>query len=382
MRVVLKRRVCHISTVHPLSDVRVFYRECCSLVQAGYEVHLVIPTSEAVVTEGVHVHPLPAPRSRLIRMLVMPWVAMIAALKTKATLYHYHDPELLFMGFVLRWLFRKEVVFDIHESVPRQIASKPYLPRFARVIAPPLYRLLERIFTAGQTLIVANKNSMSDYSAEACLVQNYPLLCQDILADEGRPNQKAKPPLLVYVGGVADIRGGMTYVELAGKLAKHRCDFNMHVIGPCRQQYAEELTRRIGELGLQQRVKLSPRMAWREAMQIVSTAQIGMCLLMPVPNYTTCLATKILEYMMLGTPVLASDFDCWREFVEGEKVGKMADPENIDRIAAVCREMLDDPDELSSMAARGIAAVRSRYNWDSEFQNMLKCYDRLFGDTN
>lgn len=372
-----KKRVCHISTVHPLTDVRVFHRECCSLAKAGYDVHLVIPAEEPATRHGVHIHPLPKVRRRFLRMLFAPWLAMVIALRTKAAIYHYHDPELLPSAFVLRWLFRKKVVFDIHESVARQIMSKPYLPKCARTTVSHCYRLLERVLTVGQSLIIANTNSARDYPSNAFLVQNYPLLDQGLIAMARPMHMRSRIPLLVYVGGVARIRGGLVYVELAGKLAERGRDFRMQIVGPYGDKFGQELLSRISELRLQDKVVLTGRLDWPEAMKIVSRATIGMCLLLPVPNYVTCLATKIVEYMMLGTPVLASDFDCWRDLVEGEKVGAMADPAEIEQVADVCEQMLDNPGDLQAMGQRGMAAVRRRYNWEGEFQELIRCYDDL-----
>lgn len=365
--------------MHALSDVRIFYRECCSLVKAGYEVHLVIPADESITKKGVYVHPLSSVKNRLLRMLFMPWVAMRKALRTKASLYHYHDPELLVMGFVLRWVLGKKVVFDIHESVFRQILSKPYLPGFSRRVISLCYRFLERIFIAGQSLIIANKNSASDYPSNTYLVQNYPLINEEMAAVAAAEKQEFNIPLLVYVGGVAKIRGAMVYIELAGKLAEQGHDFHMRLVGPYTEEYGRELKSRIQELDLENEVVLTGRMDWIEAMKLVAQATIGLCLLLPVPNYTTCLATKILEYMMLGTPALVSDFDCWRDLVEGEKVGMMADPTNIDAVVEVCERMLNNPAELAAMGERGMQAVRSKYNWSSEFRELLRCYEELLG---
>lgn len=373
----VKERICHISTVHSSSDVRILYRECCFLVKAGYEVHLVIPCEQSCAKDGIHLHSIRRVKHRLLRMLFMPWVAMRKALQTRSSLYHYHDPELLFMGFVLRWVFGKKVIFDIHESVPRQIMSKPYLPWFTRKPISLCYRFLERIFIAGQALVVANKNSVSDYSSNTYLVQNYPLLNEELIAIANDEKQRYKVPLLVYVGGVNKIRGAMVYVELAKRLLEHGYDFRMTLIGQYSKEFGRELKSKIEKSHLQNKVVLAGHMDWLKAMKTVSQATIGMCLLLPEPNYSTCLATKIIEYMMLGTPVLASNFDVWQPYVEGERTGLMVDPNNIDQVVKVCERMLSDPDELAAMGKRGMEVVRTKYNWDTEFKVLLQCYDDL-----
>lgn len=372
-----KVHVCHISTVHDLSDVRVFYRECCSLVTAGYEVHLIIPCEQSCVKKGVHIHCIRRVKSRLLRMLFMPWVAMRKALRTKASLYHYHDPELVFMGFVLRWFFGKRVIFDIHESVARQIMGKGYLPRFTRKAVSLSYRFLEHISIRGQVLILANENSLPDYSSNVYLVRNYPLLNEDLIASAVDEKQTSKIPLLVYVGGVTKVRGALVYIELAAKLAAKHHEFRMLLIGPCSKELHEELNARIKRFNLTDMVFVTGHMDYPKAMHCVARATIGMCLLLPLPNYTTCLATKVIEYMMLGTPVLASDFDVWRPYVEGERTGMLADPTNVDEVLEVCEKMLADRDQLAAMGRQGMIAVRDKYNWSSEFGVLLECYQDL-----
>ena len=375
-----QKSVCHITTIHPLhNDSRVFYRQCCSLAKAGYETHLVIPFEAETVKDGVHIHPCPRMHNRLLHMLITPWLAMRLALKTRANIYHYHDPELMLIGFILRFIFRKNVVYDIHESVHRHILSKSYLPRFSRRFISACYVLLEKVFTIGQSLVIANENCLSEYSSNACLVQNYPMLTDETIAIANNNKTKAHPPLLVYVGAVSEIRGAGICVELAGALARHGCDFHMKLIGPWQdsEESNRKLKSRIEVLQLQDKVELTGRMKWTEAMEIVSEATIGMCLLLPEPNFTTCLATKILEYMMYGIPVLASDFDHWRKYVDGERTGMMVDPGNIDRVTEVCLQMLADPEQLEQMGKRGRAAVQEKYNWDTEFNELLRCYDNL-----
>lgn len=372
-----KIKICHISTVHPASDVRVFYRECCSLAKAGYEVHLIIQAEKPSIKNGVHIHPVRSAKNRALRMLITPWAAMINALRIKASIYHYHDPELIFMGFVLRWIFGKKVVFDIHESVIRQLTSKDYLPRFARKPISLCYKFIERIFITGQALVLANQNSVSDYSRKTYLVQNYPLLNEKILASASDRKQRSKVPLLIYVGALAKIRGSLLAVDLAANLLERGYDFQMKLIGQCTEAFNNEIKTKIKKLTLEDKVILTGRMEWLEAMELVSKATIGLCLLLPTPNYTTCLATKIIEYMMCGTPVLCSKFEHWRPYVEGEKTGMMVNPADINEVANVCEQMLNQPDELAAMGKRGIEAVRSKYNWTTEFEELLKCYNDL-----
>src|SRR6266436_6705438 len=63
-------RVCHLSSVHSPLDTRIFEKECQSLVAAGYDVHLVAPTTESKHVRGVTIAAVPRARGRLSRVLI------------------------------------------------------------------------------------------------------------------------------------------------------------------------------------------------------------------------------------------------------------------------------------------------------------------------
>ncbi len=345
------------------------------MAKNGYNVHLVITADADVVVDGVNIHALKPASSRLQRMLCRPFAAMKKALSTKAGLYHYHDPELLPVGFMLRWLFGKKVIFDVHEDIPGHLKSKEYLPKPFRGIISLFYKLIEKTLLCGQNIIVANQNCIMNYPGRAVLVQNYP---EDIGNEfEGRLDDKfaGDKSTLVYFGAVEAGRGAQIYLELANRLKQSGRRFKLTIIGQYSQALGRQMQEYIKANHLDECVELTGRMNWQEAMKIVSESSIGLCVLLPEPNYTSCLATKILEYMMAGTPVLASDFDNWRLYVKDTGSGRMVDPKNIEQVFSTCCEMLDDRQSLKNMAQAGRNAITEKYNWDSEFSKMKNLYE-------
>src|SRR5207302_1599961 len=106
-------RVCHLTSVHPVYDTRIFEKECVSLVAAGYDVHLVAPAAESKRVRGVTIVAVPPARSRLGRATVTTARVLVRALQIRARVYHLHDPELIPVGIVLRALGQK-VIYDAH----------------------------------------------------------------------------------------------------------------------------------------------------------------------------------------------------------------------------------------------------------------------------
>ncbi len=372
---VKQHKICVITVLHRSNDNRIFRRECCSLLSKGFDVHFIAPDDEPPEKTDIKYHSIKRYGNIFKRVFWGNWKVLKLALSINADIYHYHDPEFIPLGFLMA-VMGKKVVFDVHESVHNQIKGKGWIPKPLRILVSRFYLLAERLLTKNQGLIVANRRSVDDYKRKVYLVQNYPILRDDLWNSYDRNKFESKP-LIVYVGGVSMVRGADVYVELAGKLKQAGYSFEMKIIGWNCGNTVEQLSGRVSELEVEECLEFTGGLDWLEAMKLMTKAHIGLCLLRPIPNYTKCLATKIVEYMLLGIPTLCSDFDVWRPYVEGENTGLMADPEDIDDIFEKCSSMLDNRQTLEEMADRGRLAVQEKYNWDIEFQSLILCYNDL-----
>lgn len=370
------KKVCIFSTAQPSDDVRLFHREAKSLYRAGYEVHVVVPGEKIENKDGIHFHTLKKPKSRISRVLLTPFIAAHKALETKSSIYHFHDPELLLVGFLMRWILHKKVVFDMRESTARELKAREYLPYWIRGLISNCYKIMEKLCLKGIALIVANDRSTEEYK-NCYLVRNFPEINTTLMANALDMEIRLQMPLLIYVGVVSIARGALMYIELANILKKKGYDFKLMIVGPDHTHCSHMLHSKIKELNLEDRVQITGKMDYNEAMKLTSRAAIGFAILKPVPNSLFCLAGKMVEYMMCGTPILCSNFDHWRPYVEGENTGRMVDPNNINEFIKACEDMLCAPSELANMSRNGMEAVRMKYNWDNEFKVLLKCYEDL-----
>ncbi|MDT8309203.1 MAG: hypothetical protein RQ866_06710, partial [Bacteroidales bacterium] len=123
-------KVCHITTVHPAKDVRILIKECASLSKAGFDVTLIVVGEESeFIFDGVKVIGLDKKyRTRFSRLINAPGLAYCEAIKIKAEIYHFHDPE--FLRYAKKLARKKKIViYDVHEDLPRQILAKYYIPK-------------------------------------------------------------------------------------------------------------------------------------------------------------------------------------------------------------------------------------------------------------
>lgn len=361
-------RVRHLSSVHDVHDTRVTYKECASLAAAGHDVALLNCHDGDIEVAGVRVIGLGAPRGRIDRILRKTWAIFFRALRERADIYHFHDPELMGVGLALR-LCGKKVVYDVHEDVPLQIMNKTWIPGWLKRPLSGIVRVLEGISGRALSAIVAATPSIAAKfpAAKTVVVQNFP--------EKGLANQRNEKPFgerdnaFIYVGGLSEqqglfemlaafeqLPGGVTGL-LAGKFKQLQEQAEAH---PGWQH-----VRYLGPL---------PR---DEVVAGLRDAQVGIVLDHPISNYVEGYSTKMFEYMACGLPFIASDFPLWQRIVAEHDCGITVDPFDTDAVAQALGRLLSDPQEAARIGENGRQAILRKYNWDVELGKLLSCYESL-----
>ncbi len=370
--------ICHITTGHGPFDDRIFYKECVSLARAGYEVHLLAPHDRDEIVEGVRVHALPTISHRLRRAVLLGWVALVRALGIAARVYHFHDPEFVPMGWLLRLISGKPVVFDTHEDTPGQILTKFWIPKPLRWPVSVADRLLEIFCLQGMGVIEASMIE-DRYRQPHQSVRNLPI--QNMLEITPRTLEEFQArPSLIYAGGVSIVRGAMDMLHLARELRDRGQDFDMLIIGsPIPPGLLDEMRRFLDCHDLTDRVAAKGKVPFPEALRLIRASTVGLCLLHPIPSHRYALPIKILEYMAYGLPVISAGLPCSRWYVESCGAGILVDPANVKETSDRTMQLLADPERMLRYSRNGQRAIRGGLNWESEAELLLGFYERMLG---
>lgn len=365
------RKVVHLTSVHTPLDTRIFHKECGTLARAGYDVVLVVPYDRNESVNGVRIRAVPPPRNRIGRMTRTAWRVYKEALSEDADVYHFHDPELIPAGFLLR-MRGKPVIYDIHEDNVTAIRQKAYLPRPLRPLLANLLETVEKYLTKSFDIVLAERYYARRFS-EGTTVLNYPVRKYLSTADLA---EMPKAPRLLFTGKVARIRGALIHAQIVSYLE----GVDVYIVGYCDQELAEEMRQRAGDQS--DRLHLDGDGVYVPYQQILGYYSrggwtAGLALFLPNPHDMEKELTKLFEYMGAGIPIICSDFPVWRALVEESGTGLCVDPQDPEAIAGAVQYLLAHPEEAQRMRQNGLRAVEKQYNWAAEAQKLLSLYERI-----
>jgi len=370
-------RVCHINSVHSATDVRIFLKECRSLAKAGYIVSLIAPGAKSEKKDGAKIIGIsPSKGGRFFRMTVTVWRVFRESLKEHAHVYHFHDPELIPIGLLLRVLGNK-VIYDIHEDYPLIIKSKYWLHLGIRKPVSWLFKQFEnfsaRYFNYLVSVTPAIAKRFESINENTVIIQNFPQLDDELSITANKILWQDRLDAVLYIGGI-DILRGIREMMKAIEFVQRKSNAHFILAG---NFSPESLKKEIQALSGWKKVEYRGFLSRKKLAKLVKQVKAGLELRRPEPQFLVSYPIKLFEYMSAGIPVIASDFPLWRDIVDGAGCGLLVNPLDPQAIADSIVYILDHPQEAEKMGKRGRKAVEERYNWLIEEKKLLRLYKNL-----
>lgn len=365
-------------------DHRLFHKEAKTLAGAGYDVTLIAQHDKDEMVDGVRIVALAKPMNRLWRMTVTAWRAFHLAFKEKADVYHFHDPEQLPWGWLLKKLTNKPAIYDVHENYADIIVFKDWMPYLLRKPAAWIFNRIEKILAGRVSAIITAtepmKQRFSDYHPLCVSVCNFPTLEIAMRASESKElGSENAQYSIIYTGRIAKAKGFETILDALDLVVKRTSEATCVILAEAGNlawldgEHDSLMKRLIKEGSL----KIIGRVPHPEVFRYLNASSMGW---KPGPIYQEGISTKTLEYMACGKPVVASDFTLIADIIREAKCGIPVDPYDANDHASAIIYLLEHAEEAKKMGENGRKAVMEKYNWESESKKLLDLYERLLGE--
>ncbi|MFQ5806589.1 MAG: glycosyltransferase family 4 protein [Phycisphaerae bacterium] len=297
-----RRRVC-VFTLHSVKDNRVFDRQILTLVRHGYRVTLFGGgEGQPYEFKGVTIHPVPKTfgtlRQRLAAIARLTW----RALRTDADIYHFHDPDLLPSGVLVRLVKRRPVVYDAHELYRVKFKVKalrrPLLQRLITSVYGVVEDALVRLIGNVSAVYEEYTSHFRRLGCEVVLTPNYASR-RDYSGREPTDEEwEQRRNKLIYVGRVNPLRGAHVMIAAMRKV-REQCPAAELIVTRrfSYRSHERRVMQQLAQPGYEGLVRLIPDTPGDELAAVVRWAMIGLSPLQDVGQYRIAVPSKFFDYM-------------------------------------------------------------------------------------
>ncbi len=380
----------------PVPFDRRVWLECQSLTAAGYEVAVVCPKGPGdpgfAVIDGVEIYKYkPFSGAGGKASFVMEYAYSFAAtlaLTIKAArrgrldvIQTCNPPDIFWpIGRLFRLIQGTRFTFDHHDLCPEVYESR--FSRRSSLIYKAL-RWLERATVRSADHVISTNESYRSmvidrdgaHPERVTVVRTGPDPSRLNAVDADPDLRRGRKHLVAYIG-VMGPQDGVDNVLRAADMVVNQMDrddiaFTLIGSGDC----FDQLLALRSELGLTDVVHFTGRVPDEMVAAILSTADVGIS---PDPkNSLNDVSTmnKTMEYMAFGVPVVA--FDLRETRVSAGDAAVYARPNEVEELARLVVELVDDEVQRVAMGAAGRARVEHELAWNHQAPRYVRVYDEL-----
>lgn len=305
------------------------------------------------------------------------WLLTINTLKERYDIIHTHSvPDFQVFAAIIPRLTGSKVILDIHDIVPEFYASK-----FGVGERSFIFRwlvLMERLSIAfSNHVIISNhlwqaKLIKRSVSLDKCTtIINYP--DTSIFFPRPRTTSRNGEFLLCYPGTLNHHQGVDFAVRAMGLLRERLPRVKLLIIGDGPDR--EELKAMVHENGLQDHVCITGFVPIEQIAETMANIDVGI-----VPKRSDCFgneafSTKIMEFMAMGVPVVASKTRI-DQYYFNDRLVRFFESGNIEDLAAKVLELAKDPAMCDHLRQDAWEFIKQN-NWDVRKSEYLELVDRL-----
>jgi glycosyltransferase involved in cell wall biosynthesis len=373
------------------SDNRV-RRYAETLVKRGDQVDAIVLRREGQsafeIIAGVRVYRIQkrvrdesGPFSYLIKLLLFflrsAYLLTAQHLRKRYDIIHVHSvPDFQVFATLIPRLMGANVILDIHDIVPEFYASKFKVSERSLVFR--LLLLMEKLSIAYSShVIIANHLwymkliERSVQPAKCTAIINYPDL--SIFASHPRKTAINDDFVLCYPGTLNWHQGVDIAINAMVLLRDKAANLKFLIIGDGPDR--EKLKAMVNQLQMQDRVTILGLIPIEQVSETLTTVDLGIVPKRKDSFGNEAFSTKIMEFMAMGVPVIASNTRIDQHYFNDDLV-QFFESDSAQDLAAKILELMNDSAKRTAFRASGINFIEHN-NWDVRKSEYLNLVDRL-----
>ncbi len=374
------KKVCHFTSLHRVLDQRIFSKELKSLQQHNYDVVLIAPSDKDVqIIDNIKVLGFKKTKNRLSRLLSS-WTILKKALKVDADVYHFHDPDLIVVGLLIKMFKNKNVIYDVHEPYPEAMLSREWIPNMLKRPAYYLTKFIENFVAKRiKNIIVCDdfvEKRFKDIGCNVTMVRNF-IRKRDFIRNTKRTNKRFLRTI-THVGTLTPPRGSRIIPDIVYNVSKVFPDVRFEIVDFFREKHDKiEMKKLIKEKQIEKNVVFMPIIESERLYEYISRGIIGLSIYEAAKQYLTSIPTKLFEYIASEVVLVASDLPPYRKFFEECTYGILVKGTDPKLYSKAIIDLLEKPDYAIELGKKCKNHFLNKYCWENEEKKLLDLYSNL-----
>lgn len=296
------------------------------------------------------------------------------AKRTNADVYHICDMDDILVGFLLKHILDKNVIYDIGDDFP----SYNNFPGFVQSMIRALEGHLSKSY---DTIIVLSKSLKKDrvkYTPKINVIYYSP--DPSFNPDNVMNDQMNSDYVLIFEGQIHSKKGVIEVIEALSLVLREIKSVKLLLIGEIREETEKEkIMSLIDKYGLKDHIKFIDWVKHTEVPKFINLGDVGIIIFKPWSySYITGVPNKLIEYMACGKPVISSkNFPEIENIVKSAKCGILVDHDDPKKIAEAISYLLKNEEIRTKMGKNARSYVEKNHNWHSFEKKLLEIYNGL-----
>lgn len=302
--------------------------------------------------------------------------------KRKYQIIHVNNmPDTLILAAIVPRMLGAKVILDIHDPMPNVFMSKYNIGPDHAVVQ--FFKVQEKISAGISDAVITANPLFKDLLSQRGIPVEKILVINNIpnpkFFNRQKIEEKKHEPsgkfTLIFPGTIAPRYCLEIAIKALPVLTKSIPNLQLKIIGK-HSQHAEKLVALGSELKVAEFINFVPFMPTEQIPSEIFKADVGIYTALPDPHMSIAMPGKVLEFVTIGIPVVASRVPILEAFFNDESI-LFFTPGNIDEFCEHILRLYRTPSLRESLVKNANNMFTDKYSWKKEFEQYLALIHKL-----